>query len=117
MREASTVAVVVAIGAAVAWVWIRLGLYGFGLPVGLVALTPLLALGVVYWRAGRVAHLGVLLIAFAGTWLVFETWTWLNAASDPAVSIPGWTPIPLATSVGLLLIGAAVTVAGSRTPD
>ena len=113
MRDTARRAVIVLVGAATAWIWIRLGLYGFGLPVGLAALVPLLALGVLYARTRRLSALGVLLGSFAVVWAAFETWAWLNAASDPAVSIPGWTPVPLATAIALLVVAGAVVIASS----
>lgn len=93
-------AVVTLIGLATAWLWIRLGLYGFGLPIGLAALMPLAMLGVLYVRTRRIGDLGLLLGVFAAAWTAFEAWRWLNAASDPAVSIPGWTPVPLIIAFG-----------------
>ncbi len=113
VRGVRRLLVVCAIGIATAWMWIRLGLYGFGLPVGILILAPAVLLGVGYVRTGRLGHLGVLLGAFAAAWAAFEAWTWLNAATDPAVSIPGWTPIPLATAVALLVVASAIVVAGS----
>jgi hypothetical protein len=104
---------VTAIGLATAWVWIRLGLYGFGLPAGLPTLIPLALLGLLYVQRRRTADLGVLLGAFAGVWAAFEAWRWLNAASDPAVSIPGWTPLPLAAAVALLLVAGALVIGAS----
>jgi hypothetical protein len=113
MRTIARLAVVTAIGLATAWVWIRFGLYGFGPPVGLAALIPLVTLGVLYARRSRGADLGVLLGAFAAVWTAFEAWRWLNGASDPAVSIPGWTPFPLAAAVALLVIAIAVVIGAS----
>ena len=111
MRAVARRVVIVLIGAATAWIWIRLGLYGFGLPVGLAALFPLVVLGVLYARTRRMGDAGVLLGSFALVWAAFETWTWLNDVLDPAVSIPGWTPVPLATAVASLVIAAAVVIA------
>ena len=113
MRMLARVSVVTMIGLATAWLWIRLGLYGFGLPIGLAALIPLATLGVLYVRTSRLGDLGVLLVSFAAAWTAFEAWTWLNAASDPAVVIPGWTPVPLVIASALLVIAGAVAIAGS----
>ena len=117
MGTARRLAVVAAIGALAALIWIRLGLYGFGLPVGLVVLVPVVLLGWLYMRLRRVVDLGALLGAFGLSWAAFEGWVWLNAESDPAVSIPGWSPIPLATAVALLLIGIAVLVRTSSVAE
>lgn len=113
MRGLGRVIVVSLIGIATAWLWIRLGLYGFGLPAGVAVVAPSLMLGVLYARARRIGDLGMLLGAFAAVWTAFETWTWLNATTDRAVSIPGWTPIPLAAAIALLVVAAVVTVAAS----
>ena len=113
MRGLPRVIVVSLIGITTAWLWIRLGLYGFGLPAGVAVVAPSLMLGVWYARTGRIGDLGVLLGAFAAAWTAFETWTWLNATTDPAVSIPGWTPIPLATAIALLIVAAAVMTSAS----
>lgn len=37
---------------------------------------------------------------------------WVNAASDPAVSIPGWSPVPLAGAVALLVMSVAIAASG-----
>lgn len=103
-------AVVTAIGLAAAWLWIRVGLNGLGLPMGLVTLAPLAILGLLYARSRRIVDFGVLLGAFAVVWTAFEAWSWLNAAADPAVSIPGWTPIPLAAALILLVAAGAVAI-------
>lgn len=106
-------AVVGAIGVLAALIWLRLGLYGFGLPRGLLALLPVFVAGRFYLRARQIRALGVLLEAFALTWVAFETWVWMNAATDPAVSIPGWSPLPLASAAVLLLVGVGL-VGGAK---
>lgn len=111
VRGVRRLIVVCAIGIATAWMWIRLGLYGFGPAVGVLVLAPAVLLGVGYVRTGRLGHFGGLLGAFAAAWAAFEAWTWLNAVTDPAVSIPGWTPIPLATAVALFVVASALLVA------
>ena len=113
MRPIVRLAVVTALGLATAWVWLRLGLDGFGLPAGLATLIPLALLGLLYIRRRRTADLGVLLGAFAAAWVAFEAWRWLNAASDPAVSLPGWTPFPLAAAAALLFVAVAVVTGAS----
>ena len=115
MRDARTFGVVAAIGIASAWLWMRIGLYGFGLPAGLAVLLPLAVLAAIYMRWRRIARLGVLLGAFGATWAAFEAGAWLNAATDPAVSIPGWSPVPLGASVAFLVLAIALGVAGTRS--
>ena len=117
MDNAPRLAVVVALGLISALIWIRVGLYGFGLPVGLVALVPVGLLIVLYLRMGRTRDVGIFLGAFAGSWTAFETWTWVNAATDPSVSIPGWTPFPLVAAVVLLVVGVGVALLGSSEPQ
>lgn len=117
MVNASRLAVVVALGIISALIWIRLGLYGFGLPVGLLALLPVVLLVAFYLRAGRTVDLGVLLGAFAASWTAFELWTWVNAATDPAVSIPDWTPFALVAAVALLVVGVGVALTSSSQTE
>lgn len=106
-------AVLLAIGSLAAWLWIRLGLYGFGLAVGIVVVLPVLYLAWRYVRSERRLDAGRVLGSFAGVWATFEAARWLNAASDAAVSIPGWSPVPLATAVGLLIVSVAIAASGS----
>lgn len=110
--EAQRWAVILAIGALGAWLWIRLGLYGFGLPVGIVVALPVMYLAWRYLASGRHIDAGVVLGGFAGVWAIFELATWLNVALDPAVVIPGWSPIPLATAVGLLIVSVTIAAIG-----
>jgi hypothetical protein len=110
--EARRWAVILAIGALEAWLWIRLGLYGFGLAVAAVVALPVLYLAWRYLGSGRRLDAGVVLASFAGVWATFEAARWLNAASDPAVSIPGWSPFPLATALGLLIVSIAIAASG-----
>lgn len=106
-------AVILGIGGLAAWLWIRLGLYGFGLAVGLVAALPVLYLAWRYLAPGRRLDAGLVLGSFAGVWASFETARWLNAERDPAVIIPGWSPVPLAVAVALLVVSVAIAASGS----
>lgn len=114
--RAIRIVVIAVIGGLTAWLWIRLGLYGFGLPVGFVTLVPLALLGAVYARGRRILDLGLLLGSFAFVWSAFEAWTWVSAASDPAVAIPDWTPVPLLVAVALLVVAGALVVAARSEP-
>lgn len=105
-------AIILAIGGLAAWHWIRVGLYGFGLAAGILVVVPVLHLAWRYLGSGRRLDAGMVLGSFAGVWATFELATWLNAASDPAVSIPGWSPVPLATAVGLLIVSVAIAASG-----
>jgi hypothetical protein len=78
---------------------------------------PGLVIGVLVtdWvRGGRLLHLGA--FCFGGGLLVatMQTLTVLNDLSDPAVSVPGWTPIPLAASVAITVVGVALLIAHHR---
>lgn len=115
MRTAPAGLVPALIGAATAGLWIRLGLYGLGLPIGLLTLIPSALLGVRYARERRAVDLGVLLGSLAAIWMAFEAWTWLNAATDPGVVIPDWTPIPLAAAVVLVLVAGGLVAVGLST--
>jgi hypothetical protein len=105
-------AVILAIGGLAAWLWIRVGPYGFGLTVGIVVVLPILFLARGYLRSGRRLDAGMLLGSFAGVWGSFEAASWLNAASDPAVFIPGWSPVPLAAALALLVVSVAIAASG-----
>lgn len=117
MGIARRLAVVAVLGLISALIWIRVGLYGLGLPVGLVALVPVALVIALYLRAGRALDVGIVLGAFAGSWTAFEAWRWLNAALDPAVSIPGWSPVPLVAATVLLVVGIGVALLGSSEPQ
>lgn len=68
MGNAPRLSVVVALGFISALMWIRAGLYGFGLPVGLVTLGPAVLLVALYLRAGRTLDVGIFLGAFGASW-------------------------------------------------
>ena len=38
-----------------------------------------------------------------------------NDLADPAVSIPGWTPVPLGIGVASAILGASLLIAGRKT--
>lgn len=104
------------IGALAASLWVRLGLYGYGLPVGLVTALPVIYLAGRYLIARDLLAVAAVVGSFAVVWAIFEARTWLNAASDPAVEIPGWSPLPLAASVALVVMSLALA-AGARSAD
>lgn len=105
-------AVILAIGGLAGWLWIRLGLYGFGPAVGIVVVLPILYLAWRYLGSGRRLEAGMVLGSFAVVWASFEGTRWVIAASDPAVSIPGWSPIPLAAAVASLAVSVAIAASG-----
>ena len=113
-RRARRSAVILAIGGLAAWLGIRIGLYGFGLAVGIVFAVPVLYLAWRYVASGHRLDAGLVLGSFGAVWASFEAATWLNAASDPAVSIPGWSPLPLAIATSLLVASVAIAARGWR---
>jgi hypothetical protein len=58
--------------------------------------------------------LGSFLVGAGGLWAVMQGLALINDLSDEAVSIPGWTPVPLALSVAVTILGSALIVATAR---
>jgi hypothetical protein len=62
--------------------------------------------------------LGSFLVGAGGLWTAMQGLALINGLADEAVSYPGWTPIPLAVSAAVTLLGAglvlATTLRGSR---
>lgn len=69
-----------------------------------------------YLASGRRLDAGLVLGSFVGVWATFEAAGWLNAALDPPISVPGWSPVPFATAVGLLIASVAIA-ASSLTAE
>ena len=64
------------------------------------------------WVArGQTEQVGAFLIGGGGLVAVMQGLSLANDLADPAVSIPGWTPIPLAVAVAAAIIGITVVVA------
>jgi hypothetical protein len=103
-----------AIGVLSALVWIRFGLYGFGLPVGALTLLPIAIALALYVRAGRFTYAGSALTGFGVVWLLFELRRGLGAAFDDAVSIPDWSPLPIVAAVAVAVAGIALMVRSRR---
>jgi hypothetical protein len=94
-----------------------------GLALGFLALVFLghpfmlfpLAIGAVLlagWiRPMRPALIGGLLLGFGLMWTAMFGWQRLNDLSDAAVTIPGWTPYPLAVGVSLTVMGVVLLLA------
>jgi hypothetical protein len=84
---------------------------------------PLLAFPVVIggmliasWINRRARHLvGAFLVGAGGLWAAMDLLALASDLSDPAVSYPGWTPIPLAAGVAAVILGVvAILVGGSE---
>jgi hypothetical protein len=43
-----------------------------------------------------------------------ETITRANDLADPAVTVPGWTPVPLAIGVAAVILGTSLALADLR---
>ena len=64
------------------------------------------------WVArGQTEQVGAFLIGGGGLVAVIQGLSLANDLADPAVSIPGWTPIPLAVAVAAAITGITVVVA------
>ena len=103
--------------------WLRLAMAGMsGLALGFLAhflfivpyvMFPLgfTAILVAHWLSSRrLGELGTFLLAAAAYWMVAELSARLNDLSDPAVSYPGWTPVPVAVAAALVVFGASLIV-------
>lgn len=66
---------------------------------------------VLRWLAdGRLTELGAFLVAGAGFWVLEEGAALLNDLSDPAVTYPMWSPIPLALAFGMMVLGTTLII-------
>jgi hypothetical protein len=63
-------------------------------------------------RAWR--RLGAFLIGSGGLLFAMQLFHRLNDLADPAVTVPGWTPIPMALGAALSILG--VTLVALRSP-
>lgn len=67
------------------------------------------------WTARRQwDQLGAFLVGGGGLVAAMQGVALANDLADPAVSITGWTPIPLAAAVAATIIGIAVLIADRR---
>ena len=82
------------------------------LALGPIAIAAVLV--VCWWRRSQVALIGAFLVG-GGVMVAFMNAMWLlNDLGDPAVTIPGWTPIPLASAVAAVIVGASMLIVASR---
>jgi hypothetical protein len=65
-------------------------------------------------RPMRPALIGGLLLGFGLMWTAMFGWQRLNDLSAAAVTIPGWTPYPLAVGVSLTVMGVVLLLASLR---
>jgi Na+/phosphate symporter len=60
--------------------------------------------------------LGAFLIGAGALLFAMEAMSRANDLADPAVMVPGWTPVPLAIGVAAVILGTSLSVANlSRT--
>jgi hypothetical protein len=72
-------------------------------------------LGIRWIMARQWLVLGAFLIGSGVLVVIGQTYRRLNDLGDPAVIIPGWSPVPLAVGAAITILGAALVVA-SRNP-
>jgi hypothetical protein len=95
---------------------VTIGFLGMLLSASMLLLGPIAIAAVLLatWASrGRTELVGAFL---AGAGLIvagMQAWAFLNDVSDRAVSIPGWTPVPLATGAAVAILGATLLVAAS----
>lgn len=91
------------------------GFLGLVMPVVPLIAFPLslAAILVVTWVLRREWHLlAWFLIGTGGFWALSQGLVLVNDVSDPAVTIPGWSPVPLALGVSAVILGITVILAG-----
>jgi hypothetical protein len=96
---------------------IALGFVMYVMWVPPLLLFPVVVAGILMadWLVrGAMVPLGAFLIGAGGLWAAIQSVALVNDLSDEAVSIPGWTPFPLALSFAATILGAALIVAITR---
>ena len=74
--------------------------------IGPVAIGGLLVAS--WWRRGQTALIGAFLIGSGALVTGMQALALVNDLADPAVSIPGWTPVPLALGVAAAILGGVL---------
>jgi hypothetical protein len=88
------------------------------MPVAPLIIFPMVIAGVLLasWLADRrVLQLGAFLVGAGGYIVTAEALGRANDLADPAVTTPGWTPVPLAIAVVALVLGSALVAGALRT--
>ena len=86
----------------------------FAMAISPLVVFPLIVASVLIanWLAAR--HwtlLGAFLVGAGGYLTVTEALRIANDLADPAVTMPGWSPVPLAFGAAAIILGAALMVA------
>jgi hypothetical protein len=80
-------------------------------PLVVFPLTVAVVLLVSWLEARQWTLLGAFLIGAGGYLALTQTLRRANDLADPAVTIPGWSPVPLAFGAAALILGAALIIA------
>jgi hypothetical protein len=87
------------------------------MPVIPLVVFPFVVAGILVttWIADRSwMAVGAFLIGGGALLSVMEAMAMANDLADPAVSVPGWTPVPLAIGVAAVIFGTSLALADSR---
>ena len=87
-------------------------LSGSPLAVGPIAIAGVLVAA--WWRRAQTALVGAFLVGGGGLVALMSGMWLLNALGDPAVSYPGWTPVPLALGVAAVIFGTSIVIVAAR---
>jgi hypothetical protein len=85
------------------------------MPVIPLVIFPFVVAGILLasWISGRQWRpLGAFLAGAGALLFTMQSLSRANDLADPAVVIPGWTPVPMAVGAALAIIGAALVLAG-----
>lgn len=67
----------------------------------------------VWWRRNQIGPIGAFLVGGGLLVAVMQIYQLLNDLGDPAVTIPGWTPVPLALGIALAILGTSLVAAAA----
>lgn len=85
------------------------------MPVIPLVIFPFVVTGILVasWIAGRQWRpLGAFLAGGGALLFTMQALSRANDLADPAVTIPGWTPVPMAVGAALAILGTALVLAG-----
>ena len=70
-----------------------------------------------WWRRGQTTLVGSFLVGVGLLVAGMQALALLNDLGDPAVSIPGWTPVPLALGVAAVILGTSIVIVAARREE